>query len=58
MDISDSDYFLAACGDVAYEQLPVRAVEAAYEVSESAEDFFWAIQGAILLKGVCDDYRR
>lgn len=58
MNISDSDYFLAACSDVAYEQLPVKTVEAAYEVSESAEDFFWAIQGAILLKGVCDAHRR
>ena len=53
--IGDHDYWIAACSDIAYEGLSVEAVAAAHEVSESAKEFFWAVQAAIWLKGVCDD---
>ena len=54
MELDDSDYWIAACSDIAYERLDVEAISAACRVSESAEEFFWAVQAAVLLKEVCD----
>jgi hypothetical protein len=49
-DPTDSEWLLAACGDIAMENLSVDAVLAAHMVANSAEEFFWAIQAAIKLK--------
>ena len=54
MTLSEHEYFIAACSDIACEKLDVQAVAAAYEVAESAEDFFWAVQAAVKLKEICD----
>jgi len=52
--IGDTDYWIAACSDIAYEKLSIEAVAAAYEVSGTAEQFFYAIQAAVTLKEVID----
>jgi hypothetical protein len=44
------DYYAAACADALVEDLTLAAVQAAYEVSETAEQFFCAVQTAIRLK--------
>jgi len=54
MDLCDTDYWQAACLDTACEQLPLNAISAACQVAQNAEQFFWAVQAAIRLKGVCD----
>lgn len=54
-EVTESEYFIAACSDIAYEGLTLEAVHNAYIVSSSAADFFEAIQAAVWLKGVCDD---
>jgi len=56
--LDDSEYHIAATLDVACEGLSIEAVSAACEVSDSAEDFFWAVQAAIRLKEICDDNTR
>lgn len=58
MVLDDSEYYIAATLDVACEGLSIEAVSAACEVSDSAEDFFWAVQAAIRLKEICDDNTR
>jgi len=55
MTLTEHDYWIAACSDIAYERLSIEAVAAAHEVSETAEGFFWAVQAAIWLKEVIDD---
>ena len=57
MTLTESDYYTAACLDTAYEGLDVEAISAACRVSENAEEFFWAVQAAVMLKGVCDANR-
>jgi hypothetical protein len=54
MNLTETDYWIAACSDIAYEDLPVDVVQAAHDVSETAEDFFYAVQASIQLKEVCD----
>jgi hypothetical protein len=44
------DYYAAACADALVEDLTLAAVQAAYEVSETAEQFFCAVQAALRLK--------
>jgi hypothetical protein len=44
------DYYAAACADALVEGLTLMAIQAAYEVSETAEQFFCAVQTAIRLK--------
>ena len=58
MTLTESDYYTAACLDTAYEGLDVEAVSAACRVSENAEEFFWAVQAAVMLKEVIDANRR
>lgn len=58
MTPTQDDYYTAACLDTACEQLPLVAVCAACDVSQSAEEFFWAVQAAIKLKEVCGANRR
>ena len=58
MVLDDSEYYIAATLDVACEGLSIEAVSVACEVSDSAEDFFWAVQAAIRLKEMCDDRTR
>lgn len=54
---TDAEWLLAACGDIAMENLPVDAVLAAHMVANSAEDFFWAIQATIMLRDLMDEKR-
>ena len=58
MTLTESDYYTAACLDIAYERLDVEAVSAACRVSENAEEFFYAVQAAVMLKEICDANRR
>ena len=54
MNLSENDYWIAACSDIAYEELPVDVVQAAHDVSATAEDFFYAVQASIKLKEIHD----
>lgn len=54
MCLDDSDYWIAACSDIAYEGLDVDAISAACRVARNAEEFFWAVQAAVKLKEVID----
>lgn len=58
MVLSDQDYMVAACCDVLVEQLTLQDVATANEVSNSAEEFFWAIQAVVRLKEIRDDNQR
>ena len=44
------DYAAAACADALVEGLTLSALQAAHEVSETPEQFFWAVQASIKLK--------
>lgn len=44
------DYAVAACADALVEGLTLSALQAAHEVSETTEQFFWAVQASIKLK--------
>jgi hypothetical protein len=54
MNLTESDYYTAACLDTAYEGLSVEAVAAAYDVACNGESFFYAVQAAVRLKEICD----
>ena len=54
MNLSETDYWIAACSDIAYEELPVDVVQAAHDVSATAEEFFYAVQASIQLKEIHD----
>lgn len=43
------DYYRAAIADAVVENLTLKAVQAAHDVSETAEQFFWAVQTAVRL---------
>lgn len=57
MNVDESDYYIAACLDTAYEKLNVEAISAACSVASNAEEFFWAVQAGVILKEVCDEPR-
>ena len=48
------DWCAAACADALVEGLTLHALQAAHEVAETPEEFFWAVQASIRLKEVCD----
>ena len=50
MDVDPKDYTSAACADALVEGLTLYALQAAHDVAQTPEEFFWAVQGAILLK--------
>ncbi len=50
MKLSALDWCSAACADAVVEALPINALVAAREVSTTPKDFFWAVQGAVLLQ--------
>jgi hypothetical protein len=50
MEPDDHDWYVAACADATVENLPLAALQAAYEVSTSPQEFFWAIWASIKLK--------
>jgi hypothetical protein len=54
VDVDPKDYTSAACADALVEGLTLYALQAAHDVADSPEEFFWAVQGAILLKETCD----
>ena len=46
------DYYEAACADAQKHDLTLTSLKAAYEVSVDGRQFYWAVQGAIMLKGI------
>jgi hypothetical protein len=54
VDVDPKDYTSAACADALVEGLTLYALQAAHDVADSPVEFFWAVQGAILLKEVMD----
>jgi len=48
------DYYASACADALAEDIQLVALQAAYDVAQTAEQFFWAVQASIRLKEVCD----
>jgi hypothetical protein len=54
LELDPKDYTSAACADALVEGLTIYALQAAHDVSKTPQEFFWAVQGAILLKGVTD----
>lgn len=48
--LTDDDYYRAAIADAVVENLTIYAVQAAHDVAETAEQFFWAVQAAVRLK--------
>ena len=54
MQINPKDYTSAACADALVEGLTLYALQAAHDVARTPEEFFWAVQGAILLKEIMD----
>ena len=54
MNLTSDDYYIAAIGDALVENLSIVAADAANQVANNGEEFFWAIQAAIQLKEICD----
>ena len=54
MRLSDADYCSAACADALVEGLTIHALQAAHDVSDTAQEFWIAVQAAIKLKEICD----
>ena len=52
MHLTDDDYYIAAISDAVAENLTLVAVDAAYKVAQNAEQFFWAVQASVWLKGM------
>jgi len=52
--LTSDDYYIAAIGDALVENLSIVAADAANQVANNGEEFFWAIQAAIQLKEICD----
>jgi len=52
--LTSDDYYIAAIADALVENLSIIAADAANQVANNGEEFFWAIQAAIQLKEVCD----
>lgn len=46
------DYYGAACADARTHDLTLTSLKAAYDVSADGRQFYWAVQAAIMLKGV------
>ena len=55
MTADDKDYCSAACADALIENLTLSALQAAHEVATTPEEFYWAVQASIMLKGVKND---
>jgi len=55
MTPTDIDWCSAACADALVEDVTIQVLQAAHEVAETPEEFFWAVHASILLKEVCDD---
>jgi hypothetical protein len=53
--LSDDDYYIAAISDAVAEDLTIVAVDAAYAVAANAEQFFWAVQASVWLKGLTEN---
>ena len=55
MQLNDDDYYIAAISDAVAENLTLVAVDAAYRVAANAEEFFWAAQASVWLKGLTEN---
>lgn len=53
MTDEDVDWCAAACADALVEGLTLHALQAAHEVARTPQEFYWAVEAAIKLKGVC-----
>ena len=58
MRLSDADYCSAACADALVEGLTLYTLQAAHDVSSTAQEFYMAVQAAIRLKDTIDAYTR
>lgn len=52
MDPLDVDWCSAACADALVENLTIVALQAAHDVAETPEEFFWAVVASITLMEV------
>lgn len=50
MELSDVDWCSAACADALVEGLTISALQAAHDVAETPEEFFWAVQASVRMK--------
>ena len=58
MMLEDKDYCSAACADALVENLTLSALQAAHDVAQTPEQFFWAVQASIMLKEMANDLTR
>jgi hypothetical protein len=54
MNPDDVDWCAAVCADALVEGLTIAALQAACDVAETPEEFFWAVHASIELKGLLD----
>lgn len=54
MRLSDADYCSAACADALVEGLTICSLQSAHDVSNTAQEFWIAVQAVIKLKEICD----
>lgn len=54
MKLSEVDWCSAACADALVEGLTISALQAAHDVAETPEEFFWAVQASVRLKEIVD----
>lgn len=52
MVTNDVDWCSAACADALVEGLTISALQAAHDVAETPEEFFWAVQASVRLKEI------
>jgi hypothetical protein len=55
MSNDDKDYCSAACVDALVENLTLSALQAAHDVAQTPEEFYWAVQASIMLKEMAND---
>lgn len=58
IDPTDKDWCSAACADALAEGLTLWALQAAHDVARTPQEFFWAVQGAVLLNEILKGDRK
>lgn len=53
--LNDRDWCAAACADALIADLQISAIQSAHDVSETPEQFFWAVQASIRIKEIGQD---
>ena len=57
-DPTDKDWCSAACADALVEGLTLQALQAAHDVAETPEDFYWAVAASIRLNEIVKGDRK